>query len=258
MAADAGVDDVELIAANALHRRMTAAELKHIVGERVFRSFYPQGKLYNFDAEDRDNLAAPRHHRARARTSRSASGPPSPTCSSTSTSTSSRWTAATSRSAIGLASYKSLRHHHNAKTMVHSRSFMDHKHSADAPLRVADGPGHQGHREGLPDRDDAEQRRLPVAATTSCRSASGSGRSRTRPRCSALRRGLSVAPPKLQAQDVPRHAVGLRADRRQRRRGRGGARRRRWRRCTASSWSRCNGPVRRARDGRARTSAPTT
>src|SRR4029453_17868452 len=31
---------------------------------------------------------------------------------------------------IGLASYKSLRHHHNAKTMVHSRSFMDHKHSA--------------------------------------------------------------------------------------------------------------------------------
>ena len=43
MAADAGVDDVELIAANALHRRLTAAELKHIVGERVFRSFYPQG-----------------------------------------------------------------------------------------------------------------------------------------------------------------------------------------------------------------------
>ena len=33
----------KLIAANALHRRMTAAELKHIVGERVFRSFYPQG-----------------------------------------------------------------------------------------------------------------------------------------------------------------------------------------------------------------------
>src|SRR5881392_2890901 len=55
-AALAGVDDVQLIAANALHRRMTAEELKAIVGERVFRSFYPQGKLYNFDAEDRDNL----------------------------------------------------------------------------------------------------------------------------------------------------------------------------------------------------------
>ena len=35
MAADAGVDDVQIIAANALHRRMTAAEIKHIVGERV-------------------------------------------------------------------------------------------------------------------------------------------------------------------------------------------------------------------------------
>ena len=35
---------------------MTAAELKHIVGERVFRSFFPQGALYNHDAEDRDNL----------------------------------------------------------------------------------------------------------------------------------------------------------------------------------------------------------
>src|ERR1041385_8862597 len=40
LAAEAGVDDVELIAANALHRRMTDAELKHIVGERVFRSFH--------------------------------------------------------------------------------------------------------------------------------------------------------------------------------------------------------------------------
>ena len=29
---------------------------KHIVGERVFRSFFPQGLLYNHDAEDRDNL----------------------------------------------------------------------------------------------------------------------------------------------------------------------------------------------------------
>src|SRR5437764_1701699 len=27
--------------------------------------------------------------------------------------------------AVGLASYRSLRHHHNAHTMVHSRSFMD-------------------------------------------------------------------------------------------------------------------------------------
>src|SRR5213080_4949413 len=54
-AARAGVDDVELIAANALHRRMTPDELKAIVGERVFRSFWPDN-LANFDAEDRQNL----------------------------------------------------------------------------------------------------------------------------------------------------------------------------------------------------------
>src|SRR3954452_25440762 len=56
MAAEAGVDDVEIISANALHRRLTAAEIKDIVGERVFRSFYPQGALYNHDAEDPANM----------------------------------------------------------------------------------------------------------------------------------------------------------------------------------------------------------
>src|SRR5579864_1681805 len=48
-AARAGVDDVELIIATALHRRMTAAEVKRAVGERVYRSFWPHA-LYNFDA----------------------------------------------------------------------------------------------------------------------------------------------------------------------------------------------------------------
>ena len=56
LAAQAGVDDVELISANALHRRLTPNELRDIVGERVFRSFFPDGKLYNFDAEDSANL----------------------------------------------------------------------------------------------------------------------------------------------------------------------------------------------------------
>jgi nickel-dependent lactate racemase len=55
-AADAGVDDVELIVATALHRRMTGEEIKAVVGERVFRSFWPD-QLYNFDAEDPDALA---------------------------------------------------------------------------------------------------------------------------------------------------------------------------------------------------------
>src|SRR5437588_10951974 len=41
MAAEAGVEDVELIAALGLHRRMTDDELRHIVGERIFGTFWP-------------------------------------------------------------------------------------------------------------------------------------------------------------------------------------------------------------------------
>src|SRR5512133_316591 len=55
-AAEAGVDDVALVSANGLNRRMTADELEYLVGERVFRSFYADGLLTNHDAEDADHL----------------------------------------------------------------------------------------------------------------------------------------------------------------------------------------------------------
>ncbi len=57
-AAHAGVDDVELICGNGLNRRLTAAELTHLLGERVFRSFYADEKLNNHDAEDHDRLTS--------------------------------------------------------------------------------------------------------------------------------------------------------------------------------------------------------
>lgn len=56
-AAAAGVDDVALVSANGLNRRMSAEELQYVLGERVFRSFYADGLLVNHDAEDADNLA---------------------------------------------------------------------------------------------------------------------------------------------------------------------------------------------------------
>ena len=56
-AAAAGVDDVALVSANGLNRRMTSEELEYIVGERVFRSFYADGLLTNHDAEDANSLA---------------------------------------------------------------------------------------------------------------------------------------------------------------------------------------------------------
>ncbi len=48
-----GVEDIHLIAALGLHRRMTEAELRHCLGNRIMSRFYPE-RLYNYDAEDPD------------------------------------------------------------------------------------------------------------------------------------------------------------------------------------------------------------
>ena len=58
IAAEVGVDDVHLIAALALHRRMTEDELRHCLGDRVYDAFAPRGQLYNHDAEDPDGMVA--------------------------------------------------------------------------------------------------------------------------------------------------------------------------------------------------------
>ncbi|HEY6002612.1 MAG TPA: lactate racemase domain-containing protein, partial [Anaeromyxobacter sp.] len=52
---DSGVDDVHLVVAIALHRRMTEAEMKRMVGEKIFDAFYPD-RYYNHDAEEPDAL----------------------------------------------------------------------------------------------------------------------------------------------------------------------------------------------------------
>lgn len=44
------VTDVELIIATAFHRPMTADEIRHILGSRIFNRFWPK-RLYNHDAE---------------------------------------------------------------------------------------------------------------------------------------------------------------------------------------------------------------
>ncbi|MCL5948259.1 MAG: nickel-dependent lactate racemase [Actinobacteria bacterium] len=128
MAAEAGVEDVVLLAALSLHRRMTEAELRHALGNRVYNAFEPHGLLLQHDAEDPDGLIllGTTDHGEEVEINRRA---------------------ATSdllvyvninlvpmdgghkSVATGLASYRSVRHHHNAHTMTHSRSFMDMDHS---------------------------------------------------------------------------------------------------------------------------------
>lgn len=54
LAADAGVDDVQLVAANGLRRAETAEEILTIAGERVHRSFHSDGLIGPHDAEATD------------------------------------------------------------------------------------------------------------------------------------------------------------------------------------------------------------
>ncbi|MBI4454692.1 MAG: DUF2088 domain-containing protein [Acidobacteria bacterium] len=53
--ATAGIDDIHIIIATSLHRRMTSAEMKRCVGSKIFNTFYPD-RYYNHDAEDANGI----------------------------------------------------------------------------------------------------------------------------------------------------------------------------------------------------------
>src|ERR671917_972810 len=48
-----GVEDIHLIAALGLHRRMTEKELRWALGSKIMSRYYPEF-LYNYDAEDEE------------------------------------------------------------------------------------------------------------------------------------------------------------------------------------------------------------
>jgi len=124
----AGVTDVHFIAAICLHRRVTPAELKHMFGPAIFRKYFPK-QLYNHDAED-------------------------PFGNVMLGTTSTGEVVELNRRAVesdlliyininlvamdgghksvpvGLATYKSVRHHHNADMLLHESSYMDPPNSA--------------------------------------------------------------------------------------------------------------------------------
>jgi hypothetical protein len=128
LAAEAGVDDVHLIAALALHRRMTEAELRHAVGDRVYDSFAPRGLLYNFDAEDPDALTFLGETDQGEEVEISKRAAESDLLIYVNINLVAM-DGGHKSTATGLASYRSLRHHHNVRTMQHSRSFMDQHRS---------------------------------------------------------------------------------------------------------------------------------
>lgn len=54
----AGVDrrDIKLICSNGLHRKNTNAELKAILGDKIYGEFMPTHQIVNHDSEDPDNM----------------------------------------------------------------------------------------------------------------------------------------------------------------------------------------------------------
>jgi nickel-dependent lactate racemase len=120
LAARSGVEDLEIVVATALHRRMTAQEIRRMVGERVYRSFWPS-QLYNFDAEDPDGMK----HVGRTDEGEDVEIMKRAAESDLIVYVNVNLVAMDGGHksvGTGLAGYNSLRHHHNVNTMLHSRS----------------------------------------------------------------------------------------------------------------------------------------
>jgi len=103
---------------------MTEAELRHALGDRVYDAFAPTGQLQQHDAEDPDALL---HLGQTDRgedveiNRRAAESDLIVYVNVNLVAMDGGWKS----TATGLASYRSLRHHHNVETMRHSTSFMD-------------------------------------------------------------------------------------------------------------------------------------
>ncbi len=129
LAAEAGVDDIHLIAALGLHRRMHDYELRHVLGDRVFDAFHPRGMLYQHDAEDHDNLTVIGETdlgEVLEINRRVAESDLVVYANVNQVAMDGGWKSITT----GVSSYRSLSFHHNPVTLQNTRSLMD-RHNSD-------------------------------------------------------------------------------------------------------------------------------
>ena len=206
LAADAGVDDVHLIAALALHRRMTEAELRHAVGDRVYDAFAPQRRC--------STTTTPRTPTTWPSSARPTQGEE---VEINKRAAESDLLVYVNINLVAMdGGWKSHRHRPGQRTAASATTTTSTRCSTAA---VVHGPAHAAsctrrnwrmgkviarrRRQGLPDRDDAQHRHVPEAVRLPARSASGSGRHATGPRSSARRRRSTRTPARIAPQDLP-------------------------------------------------------
>ena len=128
MAAEAGVEDIHLIAALGLHRRMTQDEVRHIVGDRIFSTFWPD-RLYQHDGEDPDeNVYIGKTAQGEEVTLNKRAAESDLVIYVNLTLV--PMDGGHKSMATGLATYRGIRAHHNVKTLLDSRSYMNPPDSA--------------------------------------------------------------------------------------------------------------------------------
>ena len=123
-----GVDDVHLVCAIALHRKMTADEFREILGKRIFDDFYPKGRLYNHDAEDPDGnvlLGTTEQGEEVWLNRRVAESDLLVYVNINLVSMDGGHKSINT----GLTTYKTIRYHHNVHTLMNCKSYMDPKAS---------------------------------------------------------------------------------------------------------------------------------
>ncbi|HVA25398.1 MAG TPA: lactate racemase domain-containing protein [Chloroflexota bacterium] len=126
--AEKGVEDVHIIVATSFHRRVTDAELRHMVGRRIFNAYAPD-RLYNHDGEAPNGMQelGATDHGERVRVNRRAAEsdlliyvninlvPMDGGSKSV---------------GVGLCDYPTLQAHHTPRAILDSDSYMDHTRSA--------------------------------------------------------------------------------------------------------------------------------
>ena len=126
--ADHGVDDVHLIIATGIHRRMKPHEIRHIVGDKIYDAYAP-ARLYNHDAEDPKNMVEVGTSEAGEVLDLNRRAAESDLIIYVNLNFV-PMNGGYKSVAVGLTSYRSLRYHHNPDTIRKSDSYMDPKKSA--------------------------------------------------------------------------------------------------------------------------------